>query len=102
MVLAVSLVAVVLLIVGGIAVHPALPRHTPAKTAVLVSAGASTFCAEGVAQADGYMWGTTSDSIDHLRLPMRGKVEIIDAGTAVFTARHVHVRLSPAMPCTAG
>ena len=91
---------VLLLVIATVAIHSPLPKHGSTTPAVLVSA--SSFCAEGIARAAGLTWATTSAAVDHLRLPLRGKVKVLDAGSATFSAHRLRLQLQPAMPCTAG
>ncbi len=89
------------LVIASTTIRTPVPRHGLTRSAVLVSAE-STFCAEGAAAADGWTWATNSGAVDHLRLPLHGTVEVIDAADATFTAHRLKLRLEPAMPCTAG
>ncbi len=93
--------SVIALVVASAVIHTPVPRHGVTRSAVLVSAE-STFCAEGVAAADGSTWATSSNAVDHLRLPLRGTVKVIDAADATFSAQRLELKLSPEMPCTAG
>jgi hypothetical protein len=96
-----TLAVVGVLAAGALLIRPETPQARSSVGAVLTSTN-SSYCDEGITSTDGYTWGTTSNIIDQLRLPMRGKVMVVDTSHAVFTTHRVHIQLGPAMPCTAG
>jgi hypothetical protein len=94
-----AIIAVIIIITSAPAnVHPGTTH-----TAVLIRGESTSLaCSEGVAKIGHVSWVNDNEQLDHLHLPIRGKVHIVNGATAVFTAHHLRVDLAPAMPCTAG
>ena len=94
-----AVIATVIVITASPAnVHPGSTH-----TAVLVRGEATSLaCSEGVTRVGSGTWVNDNENLDRLHLPIRGHLRIINAATAVFTARGIRVNLAPAMPCTAG
>ena len=92
--------------IAGIIMITASPANVhpgSMHTVVLVRGEATSLaCSEGVAKVGSAAWVNDNETLDRLRLPIRGKLRIVNAATAVFTARGIRVDLAPAMPCTAG
>ncbi len=94
-----AVIAVVIVVTS--APSQLLPGST--HTAVLVRGETTSLsCSEGVARVDRVDWVNDNERLDHLHLPIRGRLRVVNAATAVFTARGIRVDLAPAMPCTAG
>jgi hypothetical protein len=89
------------LIAATVLIRVPLPARGTRRAAVLVGAEAS-YCAEGVTHVAGGSWASSSESLDRFHLPLRGHLEVLGAASAIFSARHLRIRLEPAMPCTAG
>ena len=82
---------------------PAQLHPGSTHSAVLVRGESTSLaCSEGVARVDRVDWVNDNEKLDRLHLPIRGRLRVVNAATAVFTARGIRVDLAPAMPCTAG
>ena len=82
---------------------PANPRPGSTHTAVLTRGEATSLaCDEGVARVGAVTWVNQNENLDRLRLPLSGRLHVVDSASAVFTAHGIRVKLAPAMPCTAG
>jgi hypothetical protein len=97
---ALSAVIAAVVIIGS-APSSSMPGTT--HNAVLVRGETTSLsCEEGVTRVGSTTWVNDNESLDRLRLPMHGRLHIVNNATAVFEARGLEVRLAPAMPCTAG
>ena len=82
---------------------PANPRPGSTQTAVLIRGESTSLgCDEGVARVGAATWVNQNENLDRVRLPLRGRLHVVDGAAAVFTAHGIRVNLAPAMPCTAG
>ncbi len=98
----VVLVGVAFVVVAQAAPGPARPMRSWTVAAELRSGDSSPWCAEGLTVVAGHAWTTIDGGVDHVRLPLRGRLRVVNAADAVFTAHRVRLELSPAMPCTPG
>jgi hypothetical protein len=84
-------------------VQPTPPRAASVRGAVLGSAESTRWsCDEAMATTGSTTWVSNDEGLDRVHLPVRGRLELLPRGAALFTAPGRTVTLDVAKPCRSG